>query len=177
MQKGAIGAREQYSFIGIRQRHFEFEATTRMTFAPAETGDEAGLAIVQNDRSAFLLTLTMIEGEKVLRLSRSTRGKSKPLADVPFDGDSLFLRVSGDYLTYRTQYSADGTSWTDLGELDGTALSPAVIEGYNYTGVYIGLYASSNGGAVGNHADFDFFNYEPRANAQDDWFERQLRNE
>jgi len=178
LQEGAIGERAQYSFVGIRQRHFEFEATARMSFAPAVPQEEAGLVIIQNDRSAFLVTMTMRDDGNVLRLSQSTRSESRPLAEVPYEGDSVFLRVSGDYLSYHIQYSADGKSWTDLGGVvDGTALSPAAIDGYNYTGVYVGLYASSNGSVAGNHADYEFFNYEPTARSRDDWFERQLRDE
>ena len=113
----------------------------------------------------------------MLQLTQSLHGESKQLAIAPYDNDSVFLKVNGNYLSYRFQYSADGKTWTTLGaDIDGTALSPAVIDGYNYTGVYLGLYASSNGMASGNHADFEFFNYEPTAESRDDWFYRQLSN-
>lgn len=52
-------------------------------------------------------------------------------------------------------------------------LSPAVIEGYNYTGAYVGLYASSNGAATDNHADFQFFRYRPMGESRDHWYHRQ----
>jgi hypothetical protein len=52
-----------------------------------------------------------------------------------------------------------------------------VIEGYNYTGVYIGLYATSNGASTDNYADFDFFRYRPVAEGRDDWHYRQRDRE
>jgi len=176
LQPGAISAREQYSFVGIRQRHFEFDVKTRMEFAPARQ-EEAGIVAIQNDRSAFLMTLAAGSDGNVIRVMQSRHGESTQLAAVPYDGDTVFLRISGDYLRYNFQFSADGKDWTSLaGDVDGTALSPAVIDGYNYTGVYVGLYATSNGVESENFADFDFFNYEPTAKSRDDWFRRQAAN-
>lgn len=176
LQAGALGEREQYSFVGIRQRHFEFDAITKMTFAPVGE-EEAGLVAIQNDRSAFLMTMSAGQDGNRLQLAQSTHGESTQLATTLYSDDTVFLKITGNYLTYRFQYSTDGETWTTLGmDVDGTALSPAVIEGYNYTGVYLGLYASSNGTASGNHADFEFFDYVPTAESRDDWFHRQQSN-
>jgi len=177
LQAGAIGEREQYSFIGIRQRHFEFDAVTKMTFVPVGN-EEAGLVAIQNDRSAFLMTLAGDPAGNKIRLTRTLNGQSSQFAEAPFDGDTVFLKVTGDYLAYRFQYSVDGEAWTALGgDVDGTTLSPAAIDGYNYTGVYLGLYATSNGAKTQNTVDFEFFNYEPTADSHDDWFDRQRANE
>ncbi|MFV2172230.1 hypothetical protein ACFHW2_12410 [Actinomadura sp. LOL_016] len=43
--------------------------------------------------------------------------------------------------------------------VDGDMLSSQVAGGF--TGVYIGLYATANGRASRNHADFDWFEYRP----------------
>lgn len=60
---------------------------------------------------------------------------------------------------------------------DPAAQSPAVIDGYNYTGVYLGLYATSKGAPTQIYADFDFFTHEPTAISRDDWFHRQASDE
>lgn len=178
LQAGAIGHREQYSFVGIRQRHFQFSATTKMSFAPSSAEEEAGMVAIQNDRAAFFITMVAAPTGKTIRLSRSLRGQTQVLGTAPFAGDTAFLRIVGDYLSYDFQFSVDGETWTPLAEnVDVTALSPAAIDGYNYTGVYLGLYATSNGADTDNHADFDFFDYEPTAISRDDWFQRQLHNE
>ncbi|MCP5090767.1 MAG: glycoside hydrolase family 43 protein [Gammaproteobacteria bacterium] len=176
LQAGRIGKREQYSFVGIRQRHFQFDAVTRVTLTPA-AHEEAGLVVIQNDRSAVTMTMASGPEGNRLRLAQSLNDESKPLADASYNRDSVFLQVTGDYLDYRFQYSSDGETWTTLGDVDGTALSPAEIDGYNYTGVYVGLYGTSNGTETSNFADFDFFDYEPTARSRDDWFERQVENE
>jgi alpha-N-arabinofuranosidase len=175
LQPGALAERAQYGFTGIRQRHFRFEAVTRLQLAPAGANEEAGLVVIQNDQSAFLATLAGADGGGArLRLQQSLRGQTTTLAELPFEGNNVHLRVSGDYLDYRFAWSADGSAWHELGPaVDGSALSPATLGGFNYTGVYLGLYASSNGEASGNHADFDYFRYAPAAGDRDHWYQRQ----
>ncbi len=174
LQEGAIGENAPYSFVGIRQRDFRFEAVTRMAFAPAAATEEAGLVVMQNDRSAFLMTLTASGDAYRLALTRSLHGDTAELAAAPVDTNELLLRVTGNYLDYGFYYSRDGRAWQALAErVDGTTLSPAVIEGYNYTGVYLGLYATGNGATTPNHADFDYFRYRPLDEDRDDWFRRQ----
>ena len=178
LQAGVIGEGKQYSFVGIRQRHFQFEAITKMRFAPAVKGEEAGISALLNDRSAFLLTVGRIDDGDVLRLTHSANDERTDIAAAAIDAGDLFLKVTGDYLSYRFYYSGDGKNWESLGgEMDGKALSPAVVGGYNYTGVYIGLYSSANKTASDNYADFDFFNYKPTGSSRDDWFHRQMINE
>ena len=178
LQPGKLEERAQYSFIGIRQRHFEFEATTRMTFTPSATTEEAGLVVIQNDRSAFMMTLSKGDDANLLRLAQSLNGETRELAAASVDADTLLLRVTGDYLDYRFEFSTNGENWSALGGVtDGTALSPAVISGYNYTGVYIGLFGSSNGRPSDNCAGFDFFRYRPTAESRNDWFDRQASME
>jgi alpha-N-arabinofuranosidase len=174
LRTGTISKRGQYGFTGVRQRDFQFEATTRMEFTPGSPSEEAGLAVIQNDRSAFLFTLSGGADGKQLTLVQRQFAKVTPIAASKFENDTIFLRVTGDYLDYRFFFSEDGVKWQPLGgKVDGAALSPAVLGGFNYTGVYIGFYASSNGAATRNHADFDFFLYRPTADGRDDWFCRQ----
>ena len=177
LQAGAIGEGEQYAFVGIRQRHFEFEAVTKMQFSPATIAEEAGISALLNDRSAFLLTAGRNEKGGVLRLTHNVNGERSDIGTVDIEANELFLKVTGDYLSYGFHYSVDGRNWQSLAaDVDGKALSPAVVGGYNYTGVYIGLYASSNDAASDNYADFDSFNYQSTAASRDDWFQRQVQS-
>jgi len=178
LQPGAIGDRERYSFAGVRQRDFRFESTTRMEFSPRSDDEEAGLIVIQNDRSAIMATLRGGPGERRLQLQQTLRGELNTIAVQAVEGGGLYLRVEGNYLTYRFSWSRDGQNWQSLGgDVDGTALSPATLGGFNYTGVYLGLYASSNGEATDNHADFDFFRYRPTAADRDDWYHRQRQRQ
>lgn len=161
LQPGAVAEKARYSFAGIRQRHFRFRASVRLAFQ-AEAQEEAGLLVIQKDTAAWALTLARgAAGRGLLRLSRFGDAGPESIAEVPFAGTMPFLRVTGQDLAYTFEFSADGRRWTRIGPaLDGTQLSPAVLKGFNYTGVFVGLYASSNGQPTLAHADFSRFRYD-----------------
>jgi len=175
LQAGAIAEKAQYSFVGIRQRQFEFEASTLLGFAP--TGkEEAGMVLIQKDGAAFSLTVAQgADGRRLVRLSHFDDAGRSVLAERAIAADRLYLRVVGNYLSYRFETSADGKDWSALGSpTDGTLLSPAALRGFNYTGVFVGLYASSNGVPSKNHADFSWFRYEPTSKDRDGWYRRAM---
>jgi len=163
LQPGAFAERAQYSFVGIRQRQFNVTASVHLQFKP-DGQEEAGLVVIQKDTAAFALTMAALDGGRgVLRLSHYQEGGRKVLAEQPWTVSSCFLRVIGDGLAYRFESSVDGRRWTKIGPVvDGRELSPAVLKGFNYTGVFMGLYATSNGAPTHNHADFESFRYESR---------------
>ena len=49
----------------------------------------------------------------------------------------------------------------------------SVIHGYNYTGLYLGVFASSNGATTDNTANYEYFRYAPRVDSRDGWYHRQ----
>ena len=174
LQPGFISPNTRYSFIGVRQRHFRFEAATAMRFRPEFPGEEAGLALIRNDRTAYLMTLTVGGEKNRLELYGVIDGQRTPLADREYPEDSIHLGVHGDYLGYSFSFSADGESWTPLADdIDGTPLSPATSGSFDNAGIYIGLYASSNGAGTDNYADFGSFSYRPADADRDRWFRRQ----
>ncbi len=163
LQPGHIAETAQYSFLGVRQRDFAFQAETTVRFTPATTTEEAGLAIVQNDRAALLFTIAGGPDAPRVRVARSLYEEVTELASAPIDTPRVQLRVVGDHLAYRFFMSTDGRQWRAVGdEVDGAFLSPNTLRGFNYTGVYVGVYGSSNGAVTENAAQFDAFTYEPR---------------
>ncbi len=171
LQSSRLHERSQYSFIGIRQRHFEFEVDTYMTLSSGAADTEAGMALIQNDRSALLFTLGR---DGALRLTHNRDTDVEQLATAKFDKNAIYLRVTGDYLDLGFYYSEDGRNWESLIDgVDGSRLSPSKISGFNYTGVYIGLYGSTNGDDAGGEARFDWFDYRPVALRRNDWFYRR----
>jgi alpha-N-arabinofuranosidase len=163
LQPAAVAEKARYSFVGIRQRHLAFTASVRLDFVPAGA-EEAGLLLIQKDTAAFALTRARDAGGKtVLRVSRFGDDGRAVLAEQAVAPGAGLLRVRGDGLNYRFEQSADGRRWLPVGPLmDGTQLSPAVLKGFNYTGVFVGLYASSNGRPSAAHADFSRWRYNGR---------------
>lgn len=175
LQPGFIDERSRYSFLGIRQRHFRFEASTKMTFKPRNDAEEAGFTVIQNDRSAYVLSVSAAAEGRKLTLYHTAKGQRSIIAEQGFDSDTIYMGVAADYLDYSFSYSLDGAEWYYLAQdIDGVKLSPAAIDGYNYTGVYIGLYGTSNGMTSDNHASYEYFRYTPAASDRNHWYHRQL---
>lgn len=162
VQATRIGESKPYSLIGVRQRDFIFSATTEMTFLPRSGTEEAGLVVIQNDRAALLLTRRQEKSQNYAILSKWLGGERTELSRMPITDEKIALRVDGNFLHYQFYLRESGGNWRQMGNaVDGTFLSPDQLTGFNYTGLYVGLYASSNGASTNNTADFERFTYEP----------------
>jgi alpha-N-arabinofuranosidase len=148
------------TFLGRRQEHFSFEASTEMEFNLSGENDEAGLTVLMNDKHHYKLSVKNKGGKKVLSVSNRlggfyfSSGKS-----VALKSGSVKLKVVGsrDYYTF---FYAQGTDeFKELGKCDTYFLSSEVAGGF--TGVYIGLFATGNGNKTTAKANFDWFGYKP----------------
>lgn len=165
---GQIDRRARYSFLGIRQRDFRYALRTRLALHSRSPSDEAGLVLMQNDRS--VITFTLMDDQ--LRVRRRARGTWTEVASADA-GREIELTIRGDYLSATFAYRSGGGVETVLAEnVDITSLSPAMIDGFNYTGIYLGVYASGNGEDNGGVAEFEYFDYRPDAASLDDWYGR-----
>ncbi|MEO1035645.1 MAG: glycoside hydrolase family 43 protein [Pseudomonadota bacterium] len=171
LQAQAIANRAQYSFLGVRQRDFAFLAETAMQFEPKSTGEEAGLMIVQKDAAAFGLTVRGGDDSHEAVLWQTLYGERTDIAVQPIASATTVLRVEGDGTTYRF-YAGSSDSMAQMGgDIDAApVLSPNVLRGFNYTGVYVGVYGSSNGAVTTSQARFERFVYSPEPPSNGDWF-------
>ncbi|GGQ29259.1 alpha-N-arabinofuranosidase [Actinomadura coerulea] len=143
------------SFLGRRQQHPDFAAFTSLDFAPADE-EWAGLALVQNNDFHVLLVST----GQGLQLVKREQGVETVLAAVPAVSGPVRLGFEAHGRWYQAYHGSAPGEWTPLGgPVDGDVLSSQVAGGF--TGVYVGLYATSNGRAGGGHADFAWFEYRP----------------
>lgn len=149
------------AFIGRRQQHMNFAARARMAFMPNNPHEFAGLAVVQNDR--FHLHCLIGRGEDgtvTARLTQRSHGDDTTLAEVslPDYSGEVFWKIEAHGMDYRFYYALKPEAWQPLGDaVNGGFLSSTVSNGF--TGVYIGMYATSSGQPSTNHADFDWFEY------------------
>ena len=70
------------SFIGRRQRHKVFLAKTAMEFTPANENEEAGIALVQDDRFHYLMVLVQKDGKPFLQAYQTENGTKSLLAET-----------------------------------------------------------------------------------------------
>ena len=148
------------AFIGRRQQHIDFIAKTVMKFQP-EPGEEAGLVLIQSNeyQYRFGLIFSPEEHGSQIRLIKCEKGLETVLAEKKFAGFRICLKIMARGQDYNFLYGNNSEAETVLIEnVNGRILSTDVAGGF--VGTFIGVFASSNGEARSNHADFDWFEYE-----------------
>ncbi|WFR60928.1 glycoside hydrolase family 43 protein [Paenibacillus amylolyticus] len=162
------------AFVGRRQQHLMFNASTHMEFNPQNEGETAGLTLFHNQNYHFRMELALEQGKPVIRLVERQAGVDKFLISHPWSDHHIQLRVVGLEQEYSFYYRANEyVSWSVLFEkADGRLLSTDRAGGF--TGTYIGLYGSKQAkldlnealNQDGNHhhnlsyVDFDWFDYK-----------------
>lgn len=164
------------SFIGRRQQHINFESSVKMEFKPQNENEVAGIALIQNDNHQFRLEYSIENGENVIRLIKCISKSNvdfrtatfeyeniqEEVAKKVFASEIIYLKVTAKGQEYNFYYGSESDKMKSLVEkVDGRILSSDLAGGF--IGTYIGLFASSNGEASDNLADFDWFDYEGKS--------------
>lgn len=154
-----ISLRGRCSQMGIRQKESNFEYRAKMEFQPNAEGAEAGISLFLQDDNYINMTVIREGKEALLKLKIKERNKepriAKSIGLKDYEGKILFQVISRNG-KYRYTYSLDeGSTFALLAETDAD-----LILCHGYTGVYLGLYGSSNGGLANEYADFDYITYQ-----------------
>jgi alpha-N-arabinofuranosidase len=137
------------SFVGRRQQHQYFSATTAVRYAPSRDGEKAGLIAFQNDEFYYLLSIARVAGKTVVQLEKragnQTGATATVVASAPIEASSsepVQLRVRGRADRYDFLYAERPGAWKTLAaDQDGRILSTAVAKGF--VGTMLGLYATT----------------------------------
>ena len=156
--KVSLKEKDSPAFVGRRQPNFNMVASTKLSFTPVSENEEAGLAVRGNDANHFSLVITQREGKRVVLFRKYLQGKveSEEYKEIP-KGD-VVLKISATELEYKFWAQPKGQKAMLLGTAATKDISNEKIHGF--IGAYIGMYASGNGKADTNPADFDWFDYE-----------------
>ncbi|MDR2814452.1 MAG: glycoside hydrolase family 43 protein [Prevotellaceae bacterium] len=131
------------AFIGRRQQHLSFEASTEVSYRPSKAGDMAGMACYQRETHHFVFGKTMnADGKTYIALDREQNGATR-IAETEIPPESLHkpvcLKITGSGGLYSFYASCDGLTWTTVAEnVDAAHLSTEVAGGF--TGVVLGMY-------------------------------------
>lgn len=147
------------AFIGRRQQHKYFQATTAMEFKPNTQQEEAGLVLLSDDRFNYVYVIRMKGEARYLQLYKTELGQRVLIKELQIDTTTrLYLTIQGNETTYAFYFGYEEHVYTLFAEnIEASLLSSTVNEGF--TGTYIGMYGSTNKTDSMNHADFDWFNY------------------
>jgi xylan 1,4-beta-xylosidase len=156
--EAGLNTMEGQSWVGRRQQHFNFRASSRIDFSPRNAHEEAGLTVFQNIHHHYEIALTERQGERTLIVRRTIGTLSAEVASMPVPGGPLTLVMEGNEADYSLGYAMDDAAPVMLARGETRYLSTEV--GGRFTGVYLAMYATANGQPSGNAAAFDWFVYD-----------------
>ncbi|WP_428233184.1 family 43 glycosylhydrolase [Flavobacterium sp.] len=148
------------TFVGRRQEHVNFSASTALSLNDKKEGDEAGMTIFYTSQAHYDIFLKKSGNGKQKLAIRYRMGVLNQTAyEVEIPSGKIYLKVKGDKDFYSFYYSLDGKEFNFLNKINVWYLSSETNGGF--TGVYIGLYAASQSKNSKAYADFDKFMYKP----------------
>lgn len=159
------------SFVGRRQRNFNFDFTAKMNFAPKANGETAGL-LITHVNNHFFIELCMENDRRILRvrqqkstsygsfLSRDQRIETEifDLAGTDWNADSIVLRISERDCDYSFYYGESADTLKPLFVGGDARMMNVPVDG-GMVGALVGMYASANGGTSDNKAHFEWSEY------------------
>jgi alpha-N-arabinofuranosidase len=146
------------SMVCRRQTEHDFSAATELEFNSLNENEEAGMTLIQNNTHHYDLLFRKSADKRLVQLRIRVGSLSYIAAEKEVEGNRVLLNIEGSPDQY-TFYFADSRKkeYIKLGKQDTRYLSTEVAGGF--TGVMIGLYASSNGKESSAKAFFDWFDY------------------
>lgn len=149
---------ESPSFIGRRQEHIGFTATTSVALKSADEGDEAGLTVFMEHHSHYDLCIRQQANGKRSLLLRYRLGElTHTEKEIEIPQGKIQLRVQGNNELYTFSYSTDGKTFHELDAMNTQYLSTETAGGF--TGVILGMYATSASESSKGKAEFEYFDY------------------
>ncbi|MCD7710414.1 MAG: glycoside hydrolase family 43 protein [Porphyromonadaceae bacterium] len=143
-------------FLGRRQEDISFSATTLLDFSGLQEGAEAGITTYMSTDYRYDLSVVRREEGAFLTLNYRLGLLHHREAEIPLEGNIVYLRVEGKNDRYSYRYSLDGAQYESVGSMDTRFLSSETAGGF--TGIYLGLFAQSRQQDTST-ADFDWFDY------------------
>jgi alpha-N-arabinofuranosidase len=147
------------AFLGRRQTHFDCHAATLVDFTPRGENEEAGLAALIDNKHHYSIAITVRGGKRVAVVRRRIGSLVSETAGAPLPDGPIVLSIRTDRRWYEFGFSVPDGAGTVLARGESRYLSSEVAGGY--TGVCLGVYATSRGAGSDNAAHFDWFDYEP----------------
>lgn len=152
---------EAVSFVSRRQTEHDFTAETSLEFISSSDNEEAGLTLIQNNTHHYDLFIVKRGNGHIVQLRVKVGSLSYIAGEEPISEKKVRLKIEGTPYQYTFSFAdAKSKNYKELGKLDTRYLSTEVAGGF--TGVMIGLYASSNGKPTKAKAYYDWFEYKTK---------------
>ncbi|MEN3325049.1 glycoside hydrolase family 43 protein [Mariniflexile soesokkakense] len=150
-RKETIHTQTNFSFIGRRQQHMQFEASTKVSYHLTDTHQTVGLVAFQNENHYLLIGKRLDSkgnDEVFLEENASTLNEGKPSIiarqTLKENNTDLYLKIEGNKGYYNFYYkTSEKASWVLLiDNIDASILSTKIAKGF--VGTYLAMYTSLN---------------------------------
>lgn len=129
-----------------------FSTTIKFSFIPKQK-EEAGIILFVNNRQNIRLTIT----PKTISLISIDKGEDRILEQMPLQTKQpLYLKVQSNGTLLSFYYSHNQKDWVSV----KTNISLNYLASREFTGLFAGIYASSNGEPSKNEMHVHWFSYE-----------------
>jgi xylan 1,4-beta-xylosidase len=147
------------AFLGRRQQHRDVDVAALIDVDLAGEHEWAGLAVRLSDDNHYLLVISGAERERRVLSVRCQGGVQQVIANAEIGPGPVRLSVGIRGQDYRLGYALGDGAERDLVTVDGRILDPATAGAF--VGVWLGLYATSNGRPTDTRAGVDWFECRP----------------
>ncbi len=153
------------AWLGRRQCHFSVGVAVALEFSPQAEREEAGLVVRMNEDHHYEIFIALREGARSVVLRRQIGSLRAEVARLPLpsEAERWVLAIDAHKDNYVFLHGRSESELTALGSGETRYLSTEVAGGF--TGVYFAMYATGNGAACAQPADFDWFDYRERNEA------------
>lgn len=128
------------SFLGRRQQHIAFDATTALGI-PASGTVVAGLAAFQGEGHWYFFGARRAGERTELTLQKKSGADVQTIAKTVIDARGrMQMRIAGEGAAYSFYFNAGGEGWQSLKENDDAAILSTKVAG-GFVGVVVGPYA------------------------------------
>lgn len=148
------------SFLGKRMKHQQFVASTHLNLNSDKRNEKAGLVLYRRSTNNYQLMKGMndIVLIKTNKLGEKGELTAIEVARMPYSEENVVLQVNVKDNLAQFSFGPSATQLKSIGERQALSiLSDEVTQRFN--GVYVGVYATSDGQESNNKAIFDWFEY------------------
>jgi len=148
----------QPAFVGRRQEHFQCRFSANIEFNPLKEYEEAGLTVIMNEEHHYEIFLSGNNaGRKWVAVRRRIGDLIAIVREEPIEDGDLILSIEAGAEEYCFGYETREGKRKMLASGSTRYLSTEIAGGF--TGVYLGMYATSNHHESTVSAYFDWAEY------------------
>lgn len=149
------------SFIGVRQKHHDYQVNVKMEHYTLRENDSAGLAVIQSNEHHIRFEAFCKDSFTYVRAVSCIKGEDSLIAEKeiePYKGAGTIFMKLVNYGAKLSFYTKKDDEWIPVMEDVGIDFLSTEAAG-GFTGCVIGMYASSNGEPCSDFVDYQWFSY------------------